>query len=342
MKLKAIDLFSGCGGLTQGLRDAGFDVIGAIEFESIAAETYRENHKKTFLWEKDITEVTGEEILNQLGLKKGELDLLAGCPPCQGFSSIGTLNGKKSSEDPRNELIFQFLRLIEELQPKAIMMENVPALIKDIRMDLFKKKIKELGYRYGNFPTVMNAADFGVPQRRKRMILMASRYGAIPLVESKKQKITVRQAIGHLPVPEKSSDRLHNYPENRTEKVMNIIRKIPSDGGSRRNMGQEFQLECHKKCKGGFKDVYGRMKWNDVSPTMTGGCTNPSKGRFLHPEQHRAITLREAALLQTFPPNYYFSLRGGKGRVSLMIGNALPPVFIKHHALTIKKALQNN
>jgi DNA (cytosine-5)-methyltransferase 1 len=134
------------------------------------------------------------------------------------------------------------------------------------------------------------------------------------------------------------NDPLHDFPETRSERVKALIRLIPRDGGSRMDLGDEHQLDCHRRCDG-FSDVYGRMAWNKVSPTITGGCCNPSKGRFLHPTRDRNITLREAALLQTFPPSYFFSLRRGKFATAQMIGNALPPEFIRRHGVVIRQHL---
>lgn len=332
--LKAIDLFSGCGGLTLGLKQAGFDVVGAVEIESLAAETYRTNHPEVELWEKDIRDISAREILSRLNMKLGELDLLAGCPPCQGFSSMRTMNGGKRVRDARNDLVFDFLKLVKGLRPKAVMMENVPALAENRRMKTFVKELHSLGYEAGESPKVLNVAAYGVPQRRRRMILMASLKGPVPFADPLDGRVTVRAAIGSMPKAGTSGDPLHDYPEKRSEKVMRLISRVPKDGGNRQAAGARYQLECHKRCDG-FKDVYGRMAWDEVSPTMTSGCTNPSKGRFIHPEENRAITLREAALLQTFPPDYFFSLRRGKQSAALLIGNALPPEFIRRQAESI-------
>ncbi len=327
----AIDLFSGCGGLTEGLKQAGFNVIGAIECAPVFVETYQLNHPEVKVWVEDIKKLDPKKIRLELNLKKGDLGLLAGCPPCQGFSTVGTKNVK----DKRNDLVFEWLRFVKEFKPKTVMMENVKGLYDDKRMAVIVKELNVLGYKIGKTPKVLNVADYGVPQRRKRMILLGGKNKAIKLAEYNGGGKTVRQTIGNLPQPGESKDELHDYPEKRTEKVMRWIKKVPKDGGSYRNLKYARQLPCHKRLGGGFKDIYGRMKWDEVSPTITGGCTNPSKGRFLHPEQNRAITMREAALLQTFPVNYRFSLTGGKGVVSLMIGNALPPQFIKVHAREI-------
>jgi DNA (cytosine-5)-methyltransferase 1 len=332
-KKKAIDLFSGCGGLTLGLKNAGFSVVGAVEIDSLAVETYQRNHKRTKVWHSDIQKLDPQQIRKSLKLKKGELDLLAGCPPCQGFSSMRTLNGSKKVKEPQNDLVFQMIRFVEEFRPKAVMMENVPGLAKDKRIKKVVRQLEEMGYK--THFDVLDASDYSVPQRRKRMILIAGKGKLIPFAEANKKKVTVKHALGKLPNAGESGDALHDFKENRSQKVVDLIASIPKDGGSRTDLPLSKQLECHKRCPGGFKDVYGRMKWDDVSPTITGGCVNPSKGRFIHPQHDRAITLREAALLQSFPKGYYFSISKGKHPVAQMIGNALPPNFIKAHATSI-------
>lgn len=328
---KAIDLFSGAGGLTQGLIQAGFKVVGAVENHSTYAETFRMNHPSTLLEEKSIVDVDPVEFMNALGLKEGDLDLLAGCPPCQGYSTIGTRNrGQKN--DPRNELVFQVLRFALAFKPKTIMMENVPALANDERLASLREQLEEAGYKID--VKVLNMSHFGVPQTRRRMILLGSRFDSVKVFSQeldKKHMATVRQTIGFLPKAGNSGDPLHDIVERRGDKVKRLISMIPKNGGSRTDLDESEQLECHKKTNG-FKDVYGRMSWDKPSPTITGGCTNPSKGRFLHPEENRAITLREASLIQTFPRKYKFSLRSGKQGVAMMIGNALPPTFIEFHA----------
>lgn len=336
-KMTAIDLFSGPGGLTTGLKQAGFKVIGAVEFEPVACETYGLNHPEVKLVQEDIRRVEPKDLMKKLGIKQGELGLLAGCPPCQGFSTIGTRNRKK--DDERNDYVFQMLRFIEAFLPKTIMMENVPGLFKDDRMKIVEKRLRALGYSFDM--AVLNAADYGAPQRRRRMIMLCSQLGELPVDKDTSgiTPMTVRDALAGLPAPGSTNDPIHKIMEQRSDRVMKIISLIPHDGGSRNALPPELQLDCHKRSDG-FKDVYGRMAWDKPSPTITGGCSSPSKGRFLHPEEDRTITLREAALLQTFPKNYVFSLRGGKSRVAVMIGDALPPTFIKFHAGNILKHLQ--
>ncbi len=336
-KPKAIDLFCGCGGLTLGLKQAGFEVIGAVDNDNLAVKTYKVNHPEVHVWERDIQGLTVGWVKRKLQLKKGELDLLAGCPPCQGFSTMRTLNGGYEISDERNDLIYEFLRFARELAPKAVMMENVPGLQKDKRFKKLCKELESEGYIVNQ--DVLDAADYGVPQRRRRLILLAGRNGKIEFAKKAKCKRSVFDAIGNLERAGNSGDKLHDLPERRTEKVKKLIRMIPKNGGSRNDLGKRRQLACHKKCDG-FNDVYGRMAWDKVAPTITSGCTNPSKGRFLHPQENRAITLREAALLQTFPKRYYFGLDEGKGAGAVMIGNALPPEFIKRQANNVVEVVK--
>ena len=333
----ALDLFSGCGGLTLGLKQGGFKVLGAVDNDPLSVETYRANHSDVSVWNIDIRELDPTHVQTSLGLKVGDLDLLAGCPPCQGFSKIRTLNGALSVDDPRNDLLLEVLRFVNVLRPKAVMIENVPGLADDERFAVFFGRMEAAGY-IGD-QDVFNAAEFGVPQRRQRLIYLAGLQMKIPFAEPVHDRVTVEDAIGGLLKAGESGDPIHDMPERRTPRIMQLIRRIPKDGGSRTDLPEEDQLDCHKRCNG-FKDVYGRMAWNKVAPTITSGCFNPSKGRFLHPEEDRAITMREAALLQGFPLQYKFPTQSGKSAVAMMIGNALPPPFIAVHARTVRNILQ--
>lgn len=335
---KAIDIFSGCGGLTSGLRAAGFQVVAGVEIKPDARLTYGLNHPEAALFE-DVRALSADTVLNAVNLKKGELDLLAGCPPCQGFSRMRTKNHAQPAEDARNELIFDFVRLVEGLLPKTIMMENVPGLKEDWRLKEATKRLEALGYRWAC--EVVNAADYGVPQRRKRMILMASRLGNVSIPEGNSKHKTVKDAIGDLPAPRNSRLPLHKLLAEHGDKVKSRIRETPANGGSRSAWGEENQLDCHKRLGSGFRDVYGRMAWNDVSPTITRSCVNPSKGRFLHPKQNREISLYEAALLQTFPRSYKFPLSEGREAIASMIGEALPPLLAEKQARYLLKHIQS-
>lgn len=328
----AIDLFSGAGGLTAGLKQAGFRVAGAVEVDATSASSYVLNHPDTYLWIQDIRSLSGFDISNRLGIQPGELELLAGCPPCQGFSALRTRNARKAANDARNDLIFDFVRLVQQLLPRMVMLENVPGLEQDARFLALHSRLHAVGYTVEH--RVLNAADYGVPQRRKRLLLLARR-DAHPCFPKKAATMrTVRKTIENMPPAGFSGDPLHDLPERRSARIRELIRLVPKDGGSRSAVPQRLLPPCHRGHTG-HNDVFGRMAWDRVAPTITSGCHNPSRGRFLHPEHDRAITLREAALLQSFPPKYQFSLARGKEHLALQIGNALPPEMIRRIARSL-------
>lgn len=336
-KPTAIDLFAGAGGLTTGLRLAGFRVCAAIELDRRAAATFFANHPRIHLELSDIREVRCAPLMRTLDLKKGELDLLAGCPPCQGFSRLPTRNGKALNDD-RNDLVFEFVRFVRAFLPKAIMFENVPGLMRNGRFRKVERQLQALGYSLD--ANVLDAADYGVPQRRRRLIVLGARgRRRVRLAEPCHQHQTVREALAVLTAePGTSGDAIHDLPVRHSKQVQALIRAVPEDGGGRRDLPPGMMLKCHRHTNG-FHDVYGRMRWDAPSPTITSGCVNPSKGRFLHPSEHRAITLREAAILQGFPVDYVFLPEHGKEAIAAMIGNALPPPFIAAHAKAIREVL---
>ena len=277
----AIDLFSGCGGLSLGLRRAGFKVVAAVDNDALSASTYRLNHPSTDVEENDISRIDPSNLMSSLGLVPGQLDLMAGCPPCQGFSRLRTLNGSREVEESQNDLIFEFIRFAQCFRPKALMLENVPGLLADDRADIVVKRLGRMGYECR--AELFDAARYGVPQRRKRMIMLGAADRVPPFARTTRRR-TVSQAIRFLPSPELSIDPVHNYDVKRAAKVLALIRRIPKDGGSRTDLPLSAQLRCHKDFDG-FRDIYGRMAWRNQAPTITGGCINPSKGRFLHPEE---------------------------------------------------------
>lgn len=334
---KALDLFCGAGGLTLGLRQAGFSVVGGLDADKTALASFKLNHRSVRTWHCDIRKQPATKIRRALRLKRGSLDLLAGCPPCQAFSTLRTLNGRKRIRDLDKELLFEFLRFVRVFYPKTVLLENVPGLAKDRRLRDFASALVKLGY--GVDSRIVDAADYGVPQRRRRLILLASRVGPVAFATPAKHRRTVRMALRGLPPPQKSRDPLHRISEQRSEAVLNLIASIPKNGGSRSDLGPEAQLSCHDGFDG-FFDVYGRMAWDDQSPTITSGCVNPSKGRFLHPSQNRCISLREAALLQSFPRSYKFSLDRGKFEAAKFIGNALPPELVRRQAAVVYRLLR--
>ncbi|MBV8226274.1 MAG: DNA cytosine methyltransferase [Verrucomicrobia bacterium] len=337
----AIDLFCGCGGVTYGLKSAGFEVIGAIELDPVAAATYRLNHieerrQPIDLITDDIRKVNPIRWRERFGLLPGELSLLAGCPPCQGFSTLRTLNGSRQNRDRRNGLVRQMLKFARAFLPQAIMMENVPDLQNRQVFIEFVEGLKSIGYSVAH--DVKDVKFFGVPQRRRRLVLVAGLDREIPFAAPTTQLQTVRQAISSLKPAGRSGDALHDFPEIRSEKVRRLISLIPKNGGSRNDLPASEQLPCHRRCDG-FKDIYGRIAWDNVAPTITTGCFNPSKGRFLHPDEDRNITMREAALLQSFPDDFIVPIGTTKTAIAAMVGNALPPEFIRRQSVVIKETL---
>jgi DNA (cytosine-5)-methyltransferase 1 len=337
-KLFAIDLFSGCGGLTEGLKQAGFCVIAGAEIRPEARQAYQLNHPEVQLFD-DVRHVSRERIVLDRPLRRGQLDLLAACPPCQGFSTLRTNHGSRTVDDKRNKLIFQVSRLAEEFLPKAILVENVPGLLTNWRISLFQTKLRKLGYSTNK--AVLNAAEFGVAQRRKRMIFIAIRSAVIPTIPEPPTHtaITVRDVIYDLPRSDSdTAPALHRIRQHLSSVVLERVKRIPKDGGSRRHLGSDAQLNCHKR-QHGFTDVYGRLSWDKVAGTITRSCHNPSKGRYLHPEEDRGITLYEALLLQGFPQNYMLPTECGIQKIASLIGEAFPPPFARAQAEHIRMLL---
>ena len=245
MPYNAIDLFSGCGGMTEGLIHAGFRVIAAVEIDKFASETYMANHKRhgVTLFETDIRKLQPEQIHELLG---GEpLHLLAGCPPCQGFSSLRKKNRKKSSKDSRNSLILEYYRMVKELKPICIMLENVPGIE---NYTLFKKVFSQLK-KLNCYPQykIVNVADYGVPQRRKRLVMTGSLLGPIDVSEGNSRLFTVRDYIGNLENVEVTTDPVHRRYPHHSEAVMERIRLTPPNGESRRDLPDCYTLNCHRK-----------------------------------------------------------------------------------------------
>lgn len=335
MEYISVDLFSGAGGMSEGLRMAHFTTKYAFEIDPIASLAYKMNHKKTKVFTQDIRTIKTEKIVK--ALKGQTIHLLAGCPPCQGFSSIRRLNRSQPVEDERNSLINEYVRFVEDLHPYTIMLENVPGLEMSIDFIHSINRLRDIGYHLAY--RVVNVRDYGVPQNRKRLVMVGSRLGKIEVANETNERETVRSTIGHLPSPESSNDFVHKIYPHHIPRIQTLITHIPHDGGSLRDIGEEWQLACHQAENVGFSDVYGRLRWDSYSTTITGGCLNPSKGRFLHPVQNRCITAREASMLQTFPIDYKFPVSAAKTKIALMIGNALPPRFCKIQADNIRNHL---
>lgn len=346
MKFGAIDLFCGAGGLSYGLKKSGFRVSLGIDIDATALKTYKRNLKRTKILEKDIREVTGEEISKLTGIKKGDNFLLAGCPPCQGFSNLG----KRDANNILNKLVYEYVRLITELEPGFILMENVPGMSKGIGKTIFASVIEKLEENYVIQYDTLNAADYGVPQIRKRLVLHGIRRDIynILLMEKKASKLeilpekkfsgkhekgkrkwrTVGETIMDLPAIQAGEEcdqpEIHNHVARKlSETNRTRLDDIRKHGGDRANASETYKLDCHKKENVSYTDTYGVLDVHKPSPTITSGCTVISKGRFGHPVQNRGLSVREAARLQSFDDKFIFS--GTIGEMSLQIGNAVPP-----------------
>jgi DNA (cytosine-5)-methyltransferase 1 len=217
------------------------------------------------------------------------------------------------------------------------MLENVPGIVDYTLFKVIVRNLKKLGY-FINYK-VVNVAEYAVPQRRKRIVLVGSKLGEIEIAPGSKTIVTVKDALAKINI-NNGNDELHKIYPRHTEHVQKMISLVPKNGGSRKDLPEQFKLECHKKNNIGFNDIYGRLSWDKVSATITGGCLNPSKGRFLHPEEDRCISAREAALLQTFPIDYKFPIEISKTDLALMIGNALPPEFSRIQAENIFRHIE--
>lgn len=326
MVFKAVDLFCGVGGLTYGLQKAGISVVAGIDIDVSCKYAYTHNNNCTFI-HKNVEDITAKEI--GFLLQGADVKILVGCAPCQPFSNH---QKDKQNRSKHNDwkLLYQFGRLVRETHPHIVSMENVPELKKEKVFKDFVATLESLNYIV-NYQ-VINVANYGVPQRRKRLILLASLHNEIKLIDTTHQKhLTVRDAIGNLPRisagETNMNDSLHISSALSPINLERIQHSVP--GGSWHDWPKRLVVNCHKK-EGGktYTSVYGRMKWDDFSPTITTQFISYGTGRFGHPEQDRAITLREGAILQSFPPDYQFlpcnasvSIR----KIARHIGNAVPP-----------------
>lgn len=331
-KWTAVDLFCGSGAATEGLRRGRFEVVAAIDIDPVACRTYRANHPNVKLYENDIRKVPAKWIAKN-DLKGKRLDLLIVCAPCQPFSSQ---NRRRSPDDHRASLILESVRFVRVLKPKFVFYENVPGLTSARNKELIDRlaaRLRKLHYTISE-PEPTNVADFGIPQRRQRCIMFAAALNQtlpdIAVLASNLGRTTVRDAVGDLPSLKSGesdpSDKLH-FARTHQPIALRRMAHIPKDGGSRSSLPDELALACHKGKKNCYPDVYGRMAWDEVAPTLTTGCTDITRGRFMHPEDDRAITLREAARLQSFPDTYIFN--GSAKDIATQIGNALPAAFIE-------------
>lgn len=348
-ELTAVEGFAGGGGLAVGMRNAGFRTVVAIELEPHAAATFKANHPSVHVFRQDIREVSGKELLKVAG---GRIDVFAACPPCQGFSS---LTSKWRREDARNGLVAEVGRLAREMRPRAIMMENVPGL--EIKgKPLLNELILDLtAAGYVTNCDVLQVADYGVPQRRRRLVLLAGMGFHINMPEPTHSKTgtdglprwrTLRDAIHGMDEPltirearERGGAQLFGWHVVRELSPQNRLRlQAARPGGTWTDFPEEMRVECHRHGYKGFSNVYGRMVWDEPSSTITAGCTTLSKGRFGHPDRDRTISLREAATLQTFPADYIFETPHFE-RACEIVGNALPCLFAEAIGRQVRQAI---
>ncbi|MEM1221524.1 MAG: DNA cytosine methyltransferase [Verrucomicrobiota bacterium] len=323
-EISAIDLFCGVGGLTCGLKMAGIDVPVGYDIADECRYAYEKNNKGSRFISKDVSKVTAQE-LQQIWSKK-QYRLLAGCAPCQPFSTYRQSNGLQ--QDRRYFLLDEFARLVDESRPELVTMENVPNLEKREIFQEFVHKLRDIGYYTQHL--IFECDQFGIPQSRKRLVLLASLlHDDLSICVDSKQR-TVRQRIAKLPPiaagQTDSRDSLHRAPSLSEMNLRRIQASRP--GGSWKDWPIDILCDCHKRSTGkGYTPVYGRMEWDKPSPTLTTQCYNYGSGRFGHPEQDRAISLREAAMLQDFPRNYEFEPPNSTyptTQIARMIGNAVP------------------
>jgi DNA (cytosine-5)-methyltransferase 1 len=341
---RVVDLFAGAGGITAGFRRAGFTPVLAVEFDRFAARTYAANfgdhvfacpiedvgvrrRGATLVWRGVGIDGTVTTV------ETGEVDVLVGGPPCQGFSPLGRMNDW-DFDDPRNALWKHYARILDVVRPQAFVLENVPELLKSAEFLQLRKRI---GATYDLAFGVLNAAHYGVPQARKRAIVVGNRLGPAALPAAIDARRTVRDAIGDLPFVPTGTD----WHLARTPTAMSLERyaAVPP-GGNRFDLQRarpDITPACWTKKKTGSTDVFGRMRWDEPAPTIRTEFYKPEKGRYLHPQAHRPITIREAARLQTFPDAFVFV--GGNAQVAKQIGNAVPVDFAERIALHVRAML---
>lgn len=340
--IRCVDLFAGAGGFSCAAKNVGLKVIAALELDHHACETYTFNFinakdNAPLLFEKDITTFSPSEFIEAVTMKFGSapIDVVFGGPPCQGFSTHRINNA--GVDDPRNQLLLRYFEYIRILNPEIFVLENVSGLLwkrhKKYLSD-FYKHANQNGYTV-KVPIVIDAKNYGVPQSRKRVFILGYRHGshlgrqfAWPPAPTHFNPKSPKVIQGHVAawinassvfqVKERSDD-INNVHMNHSDKMIKVFASTPPNGGSRKDSNR--QLPCHEH-HNGHKDVYGRICMEKPGPTMTTGCINPSKGRFLHPYENHGITVRQAARFQTFPDDFIFF--GGIMSSSRQVGNAVP------------------
>lgn len=341
-KFACVDLFCGAGGLTHGFVLENLPVIAGIDLDPACRFPYEQNNGKARFLERDIRTVKTNEINDLFG--DSDVTILAGCAPCQPFSTYTWRYGTKR-DDGKWGLLYEFARLAKEATPDIITMENVPSLVKHEVFHDFVDTLKRSGYHVWH--GVVDCSGYGVPQRRWRLVLLASKHGEIKMIAQTHEKpVTVRQAIGNLPrlLAGESSPDINLHVASMLSET-NLARiKASRPGGTWRDWPEYLIAKCHRVASGHtYSGVYGRMEWDKPAPTLTTQCCGFGNGRFGHPEQDRGISLREAALLQSFPQDYLFMPPSDKVNIKAicrLIGNAVPVRLGQAIARSIKKHVE--
>lgn len=346
-ELTCVDAFCGAGGMSIGLAGAGFKVLLGFDNDPRCIDTLRLNTK--FIEHpvilEDIKNLTSGALRRAAGLKVGELDLLAGGPPCQGFSTQRTIGG---DIDERNLLVGSYGDLILDVLPKFFLMENVPGIEGRRGFGVLQDFLRKIAEAYETDKRLLDAQNFGVPQRRLRVFVIGRRRdlpcGSFPWPQpSSTAAPTVWDVIGHLPPPPADFSDHPDYPGHRADRLssLNVARICAIDAGqSRIDLPAPLLSPCHQRSADqvGHRNVYGRMSWDQVAPTITARFDSFTRGKFGHPEQNRTISIYEGALLQTFPPTYRFV--GSKVEQAKQIGNAVPPTLAKSLGRSLAERLQ--
>ena len=348
IRATAADVFCGAGGLTRGLLDAGISVAAGYDVDAACQFPYEHNNPGAEFKKISVTEVTGEMLAAHY--PAGHTRILVGCAPCQTFSKY--TQGLDNDNDPKWKLLDEFARLVRELRPDIVSMENVPELQRHSVFDRFLATLTDEGFHFAKDreKQVVYCPDYGIPQHRRRLVLVASRLGPIEIIPPthRGQPLTVTHAISHLPALDAGAvdpdDSLHRCSRLSTTNQQRIQHSIP--GGTWRDWPPHLVAKCHQKKSGKtYPGVYGRMEWANPSPTVTTQFFGFGNGRFGHPEQDRAISLREGAILQSFPEDYAFVPPGGRycfKTIGRMIGNAVPVRLGEVVGETIKRHLEEH
>lgn len=342
-RYRAIDAFCGPGGLSLGLRKAGFDVVAAFDLNARAVETYCLNlPERAFM--ADASELRGAHVLRDVGLRVSELDLFAGGPPCQGFSKQ-----KRGAHlgDKRNDLVSHYTRLVREMRPRWFLFENVAIFGQKRGREYLRQMFAALA-DYHLYPRFYNSADYGLAQTRERFLVIGRRsdqvHGFTPPRPTVQDWRTVGEVLAGLPEPPMDYSDHPKFPNHQRARVTqaNIERfsHVPQGGGWG-DIPNDLRLNCHKNANprtGGWPDVYGRLEWNGQCPTITGGFDSFTRGRYGHPRRDRPLTPREAARLQGFPDSYVFV--GTRADIRSQIGNAVPPPLAEAVGRSILSSLK--